>query len=197
MNAELTKSTKQIYTGVLIIAIASVLLSITTLIMVTMSKGASASTALSLIATLGIILIVFGILSLVGYILYFMGVNKFKTLVNDNDKPAAKMLYQGVLLGLIGTLIAIIPLIGVVGGIIALVGSIFMIMAYNKMRSSSTMPEEAKKGWNLLFISALVLVCIFVVNFIPVVGSWLNVIGTIIAWVMMIMGWGKIKTHLV
>ncbi|NLL27312.1 MAG: hypothetical protein GX259_00795 [Bacteroidales bacterium] len=203
MSAELTKSTKQIYTGVLIIALSSVLLAITSFILfvisaVVINKGdMSMSASFSFMAILGLIVVVFGILSFVGYIIYFLGINKFKTLVNNNDKPAAKILFLGVLLSLIGALLAIIPVIGVVGGFVSLAGSILMIVAYNKLKNSSTMPEKAKKGWSLLFISALALVLVFVIGFIPVAGLWLSSIVSIFAWIMIIIGWKKIKTHLV
>ena len=203
MSAELTKSTKQIYTGVLIIALSSVLLAITSFILfvisaVVINKGdMSMSASFSFMAILGLIVVVFGILSFVGYIIYFLGINKFKTLVNNNDKPAAKILFLGVLLSLIGALLAIIPVIGVVGGFVSLAGSILMIVAYNKLKNSSTMPEKAKKGWSLLFISALALVLVFVIGFIPVAGLWLSLIVSIFAWIMIIIGWKKIKTHLV
>ena len=102
-----------------------------------------------------------------------------------------------MLLSLIGALLAIIPVIGVVGGFVSLAGSILMIVAYNKLKNSSTMPEKAKKGWSLLFISALALVLVFVIGFIPVAGLWLSSIVSIFAWIMIIIGWKKIKTHLV
>ena len=100
MSAELTKSTKQIYTGVLIIALSSVLLAITSFILfvisaVVINKGdMSMSASFSFMAILGLIVVVFGILSFVGYIIYFLGINKFKTLVNNNDKPL-----QNIILG--------------------------------------------------------------------------------------------------
>lgn len=138
-------------------------------------------------ALLGPVLV--GILALAGYVYYFLGIKGMKesataTLMGDGT---AKV-YKGALLGLVGTLIGIIPLIGFIGTILEIVGFVFMMMGFNSLRQLS-LNELAAKGAHQLWLMMVLSIVSAVVGIIPLVGNILSLILSIVILALAFLGW--------
>ena len=138
-------------------------------------------------ALLGPVLV--GILALAGYVYYFLGIKGMKesaetTLMGDGT---AKV-YKGALLGLVGTLIGIIPLLGFIGTILEIVGFVFMMMGFNSLRQLS-LNELAAKGAHQLWLMMVLSVVSAVVSIIPLVGNILSLILSIVILALAFLGW--------
>ena len=138
-------------------------------------------------ALLGPILV--GILALAGYVYYFLGIKGMKesaetTLMGDGT---AKV-YKGALLGLVGTLIGIIPLLGFIGTILEIVGFVFMMMGFNSLRQLA-LNELAAKGAHQLWLMMVLSVVSAVVSIIPLVGNILSLILSIVILALAFLGW--------
>lgn len=138
-------------------------------------------------ALLGPILV--GILALAGYVYYFLGIKGMKesaaaTLMGDGT---AKV-YKGALLGLVGTLIGIIPLLGFIGTILEIIGFVFMMMGFNSLRQLS-LNELAAKGAHQLWLMMVLSVVSAVVGIIPLVGNILSLILSIVILALAFLGW--------
>ena len=115
-----------------------------------------------------------------------------KSLTGTPDFPAANNLYLGVLLGLIGSVVALIPFIGFLGTLCSFVGFIFMMIAFNKMKVSTTLPASAVSGSSKLFVSMLLALIGGVLGLIPIAGGILEAIMSIIVLIFGFMGWSAI-----
>lgn len=138
-------------------------------------------------ALLGPILV--GILALAGYVYYFLGIKGMKesaetTLMGDGT---AKV-YKGALLGLVGTLIGIIPLLGFIGTILEIIGFVFMMTGFNSLRQLS-LNELAAKGAHQLWLMMVLSVVSAVVSIIPLVGNILSLILSIVILALAFLGW--------
>lgn len=138
-------------------------------------------------ALLGPILV--GILALAGYVYYFLGIKGMKeSAAGSIMGEGTAQVYKGALLGLIGTVIGIIPLLGFVGVILEIVGFVFMMMGFNKLRQLSLNAMAAKGAQQLWLMMVLSLVSA-ALSLIPLVGNILSLILSVVILVLAFLGW--------
>lgn len=138
-------------------------------------------------ALLGPILV--GILALAGYVYYFLGIKGMKESAAETPMgDGTAKVYKGAMLGLVGTLIAIIPLLGFIGTILEIVGFVFMMMGFNSLRQLS-LNELAAKGAHQLWLMMVLSVVSAVVSIIPLVGNILSLILSIVILALAFLGW--------
>ena len=118
--------------------------------------------------------VIASLIVIAGYVFYFIGINGMKkSLTGTPDFPAVNNLYLGVLLG-------------------SFVGFIFMMIAFNKMKVSTTLPASAVSGSSKLFVSMLLALIGGVLGLIPIAGGILEAIMSIIVLIFGFMGWSAI-----
>jgi hypothetical protein len=203
-------STKTIFNGVLLFSIAGVLypifnfvdglvnVKLYTAIKLAKAFGASVPfneriTGLAIVCWILLAAIIFG------YYLYLKGLTDFEKVVEPADAENVKKVKTATILVLVG--MGIIFLFGVlgwrmagfIGGILNIVAYVFMLLGFSGLKSSSTFPEMARSGANMLFVSMILLLCAVVLGWIPFVGGILNIIVSVVAFIMVFMGWSKIK----
>ena len=138
-------------------------------------------------ALLGPVLV--GILALAGYVYYFLGIKGMKESAAETPMgDGTAKVYKGALLGLVGTLIGIIPLLGFIGTILEIVGFVFMMMGFNSLRQLS-LNELAAKGAHQLWLMMVLSVVSAVVSIIPLVGNILSLILSIVILALAFLGW--------
>lgn len=188
-------STKSIFTGVLLYSlggiVAAILVGITAIV-ATAGFASGSGGAIGAAAGLGIFAVIAGIVVIVGYILYFIGIGKFRDAVDEADKPTVQKIYTAIIILIAGTVIALIPILGIVGKIANIVAYILMLLAYMNLRDSSTFPELARAGAKILFLSMIISLCGVILGWIPVL-SIVGGICQIAAFVMVFIGWSRIK----
>jgi uncharacterized membrane protein len=199
MNKTLwSQQTKKIFNGILLFSIAWIAYGIFEPIESLFSgigtlasfSGASdptggAGTALSIITYL--LLIGIGL----GYILTIVGLGNFGNILDEADKKAVGSVRTAFILALIAVVLDFLPLPGIIGGIVYLIAVILMLVGYGKLKKSSSFPGG--KGASTLFVAMILIVVGWVLDFIPLIGDWMEALLTIIAYIMTLVGWNKIK----
>lgn len=200
----------KVFTSVLIIVILGVISAIfTSFIAATASLELTAAIAsgssLPFTAVLSVLII--PLLVVAGNIYYCIALKGLANAVHENDAPAVKKLRSAAILSIISSLVGlciflvilsgdltVIGVLSVVIGIACLVLSviayIFTLIGYSKLKNSETFP--GKDGAKLLFIAAIIALCCGVVGAIPFLGV-IGGLGAIVAFVLQIVGWLKIK----
>jgi hypothetical protein len=213
MNTEMwSKSTKAIFNGVLLFSIGGVLLPIINFAdglanaklyaAIKMAKAFGSGSAIPFadrvtgLAVFGWILLA---VIIFGYYLYLKGLTEFETAVEPSDSENVKKIKTATILVLVGMgVIFLFGILGIgmgkfIGGCLNIVAYILMLLAYSALKSSSTFPEAARAGANMLFISMILLLCAVVLGWIPFIGGILSIIVSVIAFFMVFTGWSKIK----
>lgn len=132
---------------------------------------------------------VVGILALAAFVYYFLGIKGMKeSAVETALAEGTEKIYKGALLGIIGTVVGLIPLIGLIGGLVSLVGFIFMLMGFNSVRKTN-LSAEAAKGAQQLYLTMVLTIVAAVVGLIPVLGGIIAAIISIITVIYAILGW--------
>jgi hypothetical protein len=197
-KASWSQQTKKIFNGILLFSIAWIVYGIFEPIESLFSgigtlasfSGASdptggAGTVLSIITYL--LLIGIGL----GYILTIVGLGHFGTVLEDADKKAVGSVRTAFILALIAVALDFLPLPGIIGDILYLIAIILMLVGYSKLKKSPTFPGG--HGASTLFVAMILIVVGWGLDFIPFIGDWIESLLTIIAYIMTLVGWNKIK----
>lgn len=185
-----SQTTKQIYNGVLIYSLCGVAKSIVdpivnaTSAMSMLTGGSSSSFNFGTVLSIAIIF---------GYVYFFLGLKKFRTVVDAADESAVKKVYLAVLLNIIAYVVALIPLMGIIGKIISIVAFIYMMIGFAGMKNSSTFPVKARKGASNLFVAMILSIVGTVLGWLPLIGGVIGAIPNIISFILIIVGWKKIS----
>jgi len=149
----------------------------------------------SIIPVIGWILnIVVAILIIICYVYFLIGLKGMRSsLVNLDDAAAVNNIYTGSIIGIVGAIVFAIPLISFVGGILSIIAYVMMLLGYNKMRNSVSLPPLAKSGAFLLFIAMIVELIAGILGFIPFAGAIIGAIGSVAVFILGLMGWKKIS----
>lgn len=203
-NSAWSLTTKGMYNAVLIQTIcgaANALISAILMIQLMSADSLSDLAALADGASVwGILGTIAGIGSLVGFILFFMNIAKFKTLVNANDAPAVGNIHTAMILTIVNAVLSIlgvfIPFLGIITLIIAIIALVFQLMGYNALKNSTTFPDIAREGANKIFTAIIIsLVAGFISGLFSVLVPILGLIAylaVIYAWIMQLQGWALI-----
>ncbi|MDR0692118.1 MAG: hypothetical protein LBF69_03670 [Prevotellaceae bacterium] len=127
-----------------------------------------------------------------GYIMVIIGLKKLGDILEEADKKPVASLRTAFILALIAVALDILPLIpGIIGDILYLIAVILMLVAYGKLKKSATFAGSA--GASTLFVAMILIIVGWGVDLIPLLGDWVEGILTIIAYIMTLSGWKKIK----
>jgi hypothetical protein len=211
MNNEMwSKSTKAIFLGVLLFSIAGVLhpiidwadalVNVKLYAGIKLAKAFGASVPFGERVT-GLAVMAWILLAAIiaGYYLYLKGLTEFEKAVDPADSEGVKKIKTATILVLVGMgVIFLFGILGIsmggfIGGVLNIVAYVLMLLGYSALKSSSTFPEAARSGANMLFVSMILLLCAVVLGWIPFVGGILKMIVSVIAFLMVFMGWSKIK----
>lgn len=194
------ESTKQIYTGVLLYSLLGILDSILSPIfslanaasMVSAFAGGGgydvfgADDAVELLIKLGIV---------AGYVMYFLGLGKFQPLQQSTeDSSAVGKIKTAALLVAVGYLLSFIPVAGgFLDAILSFVGFILSLMAFSVLKNSLTFPVKGKTGAAKIYTAMILQLIAVIIGWIPIVGGFFASILSIIAFIMILIGWAAIK----
>ena len=196
-NSLWSKVTGSLYKAVLTQAISGItvcLLSVVSVIMINSDpigyvKGGGFQTIL-------ILIMIAGIGSLVGFILFFINITKLKEQVNSLDAQAVGNIHTAMILAIIYAIVSVIGRFVLFMNIIALVLSIvafaFQFMGYSALKSSTTFPEIARAGAGKIFTAMILNLVGLVICWIPIIG-FISVILSIFALVFTLNGWKLIS----
>lgn len=185
-------STSKIFSGVLLFSLSGIV-------------GGLFAVILALSGSLGAALwigVLTGIATILGYVLYLMGLGELQGILQGEDASAIAKVKLAAILLIIGAcvsvLFSIVPLFGtIVGGIISgilnLVGCILCVMAFAQLKKSTTFPATALSGVSKLYVAYLLNLIgygLMLTVILVVVAPILN----LVAFIMILIGWAGVKS---
>ena len=194
--------TRKIFNGVLLFSIASIIVSVMGGIS-WFGKGVSiAAGGYAGVNIFTILMWLFSLCAIAGYVLYMVGLGEMRTLVSASDSSAVGNIRMAVILMIISM---VIDLFGVrilfwIGSILEIIAAIMMMVSFSKLRKSETMSEKARSGFSQLFVAMLLII---IGVGIGIIFGWIPILGyvaKVLAWVagavgfiMTITGWTMVK----
>ena len=180
-------STSKIFSGVLLFSLSGIV-------------GGLFAVILALSGSLGAALwigVLTGIATILGYVLYLMGLGELQGILQGEDASAIGKVKLAAILLIIGAcvsvLFSIVPLLGtIVGSIISGILNIVGVMAFAQLKKSTTFPATALSGVSKLYVAYLLNLIgygLMLTVILAVVAPILN----LVAFIMILIGWAGVK----
>ncbi|CCZ07018.1 MULTISPECIES: hypothetical protein [Culturomica] len=184
-------STSKIFSGVLLFSLSGIV-------------GGLFAVILALSGSLGAALwigVLTGIATILGYVLYLMGLGELQGILQGEDASAIGKVKLAAILLIIGAcvsvLFSIVPLLGtivgsIISGILNIVGCILCVMAFAQLKKSTTFPATALSGVSKLYVAYLLNLIgygLMLTVILAVVAPILN----LVAFIMILIGWAGVK----
>ena len=184
-------STSKIFSGVLLFSLSGIV-------------GGLFAVILALSGSLGAALwigVLTGIATILGYVLYLMGLGELQGILQGEDASAIGKVKLAAILLIIGAcvsvLFSIVPLLGtivgsIISGILNIVGCILCVMAFAQLKKSTTFPATALSGLSKLYVAYLLNLIgygLMLTVILAVVAPILN----LVAFIMILIGWAGVK----
>lgn len=132
------------------------------------------------------------IASLVGLVLYIIGLGKFTQSLDAEGMAGASKLKIAVWLGIAGAVIGLIPLLGtIVAGIIGIVAFVFEFLGYTALMKSDPLHQLGRDGAKTLRISMIIMVIATLIGIFPLTGIIVGIITLVALW-FIYKGWTNI-----
>ncbi|MDR1863996.1 MAG: hypothetical protein LBR08_00300 [Bacteroidales bacterium] len=190
--------TGKIFKGILLFSLAGIVYSIVdpieslvgtvdTLSSVSGGGGVAGSGVLSFISYALLALIA------IGYVLTLMGLGGFRNVLSDVDSDAVGKIRMGFILALVAVGVDFFPLTGWIVGVLNIIAFILMLVGYSALKESGSFPTQARGGAFTLFVAMILLIVGEVLDFIPLVGDYFNALFHLVSYILLLMGWAKIK----
>lgn len=132
-----------------------------------------------------------------GLILFFMGLKKLQEGVDEAGKGATKMLIISAILGIVGLVFDIIPLLGIIASIIFIVAFVFELIGFLRLKTSDSIGEAGKGGVKLLVIAMILAIVQSVLGILPLVGGIIGTVISLVTIVLVFFGWLKIQEGII
>lgn len=184
-------STAKIFTGVLLFSLSGIVGGLVAVM-------ALASGSLGGALWIGLLT---GVATILGYVFYLMGLGELQGTLEGEDaanigrvKLAAILLIIGAVVSI---LLSVIPFLGTVvgsmiSGILNIIGCILCVMAFSALKKSTTFPQSAMNGISKLYVAYLlnlIAYVLYITVLLAIVGPILN----LIAFILILVGWGNVK----
>ena len=134
---------------------------------------------------------------IVGYVLYILGLGKFREILDENDAKAIGKVYIGAILSAASYVWMLFGFWGWVSSVLSIIAFVFMLLGYMSLKNSATFPAKARKGASNLFLSMILgliaSVVALLLGWIPIVGGLIPGLLNLIAFILVFVGWAQIK----
>ncbi len=137
------------------------------------------------------------VVSIFGLILFFIGLSKLKEGLDAAGKSAVSLLIIAAVIGILGLIIDLIPLVGWVAIIIFIIAFIIELIGFIRLKTSSTIGDKGKSGAGLLIVSMVLVIIAAIFWFIPLVGGIISAILSLVALFLVFYGWLKIQSGVI
>ncbi len=137
------------------------------------------------------------VVSIFGLILFFIGLKKLKDGLDPAGQRAVSMLIIAAIVGFVGLIIDLIPLVGWLAIIILMLAFIIELVGFLRLKASETIGDKGKSGAGLLVISMVLVVIAALFWFIPVVGGIISSILSLAALFLVFYGWQRIQSGII
>jgi hypothetical protein len=133
-----------------------------------------------------------------GLILFFIGLNRLKTFLDEIGQEGISKLVWAAILGIIATLFSFIPLVGgIPAGILNLIAFILQLIGLLKLKKSATLGELGASGIGYLIIAMFLMILASFLGLFPFIGGTIKSVISLIAFILIPFGWLKVQEAII
>lgn len=184
-------TTRKIFNSVLLFSLGSIAAGIMAGLSSMWSLGSGAFNVFT------VIIWIWAIAVITGYIMYFAGLGNLRNLVGEKEVSALGQIRTAAILTIAAAVLIALNAPGWIAVIINFAAYVIMLVGFNTLKKSPMMPERARNGFSQLFISMLLAI---IAAGLSVIFGWVGIAVSIIAgllnivaFIMVITGWAAVK----
>lgn len=132
-----------------------------------------------------------------GLVLFFIGLKKLKEGMDEAGQGAVKFLIIAAIIGVVGLLIDLIPLMGLISSLIFIAVFIVELIGFIKLKASKSIGEVGKGGITLLIVAMGLAIVQSIFGLIPFVGGMIGSVISIVAIILVFFGWLKVQEGII
>ena len=133
------------------------------------------------------------VVSIIGFVLFFIGLGQLKSELDETGKGAVKLLVVAAIVGIIGLLIDFIPLVGIVASIVYLASYIIELVAFVRLKNSESIGGTGVQGVKLLLIAMIITLVGVLFGILPLIGGIITKLVSLAAFLLILFGWLKVQ----
>ncbi|MDP2423197.1 MAG: hypothetical protein U1C46_07775 [Bacteroidales bacterium] len=138
------------------------------------------------------------ITAIFGLILFFIGLNRLKSFLDDIGQDGVSKLVLAAIIGVIATFLSFIPLAGgIVAKLLILIAFILQVIGLLKLKKSETFGETGAAGISYLLIALMLMVLASFLGILPFVGGTIKSVISLIAFMLIPFGWLKVQEAII
>jgi len=133
-----------------------------------------------------------------GLILFFIGLSRLKNFLDEKGKEGIRKLIWAAIIGIIATILSIIPIVGSIpAGILLLVAFILQLVGLLKLKQSTTLGVTGANGVNYLLFAIALMILASLFSILPFAGNLIKQLFSFIAFIIIPFGWLKIQEAII
>ncbi|MDO8366313.1 MAG: hypothetical protein Q7T20_05905 [Saprospiraceae bacterium] len=132
-----------------------------------------------------------------GFILFYVGLGNLSLGLDDIGRRAVGLLRIAAIVGIIGGVIDIIPLMGLMSGLLYIAAFILQVLGFLQLKNSLKLGAVGSSGVSLLVAANALAVIATLFGILPIVGGFLAsflYLGTL---ALIILGWLRVQESLI
>lgn len=138
------------------------------------------------------------ITAIIGFILFFLGLGKLKPFLDEIGKRGIGLLVNAAMLGIVAIVIGLIPFLGgIFAGLLYMTAFILQLIGLLKLKNSKTFSPVGVMGVNKLLIAMALMIFGSFLGILPFAGEMINSIISLIALMLILLGWLKIQEDII
>jgi hypothetical protein len=136
--------------------------------------------------------------AIIGFILFFIGLGQLKDFMDEKGKSGVSLLVNAAILGIIALILDFIPLVGgVFAGILYCISFVIQFIGLLKLKSSETIGTTGLVGVNNLLVAMILMIIGSILSILPFAGEYLNSVISLIALILVLIGWLKFQEAII
>lgn len=137
------------------------------------------------------------VVSIFGFVIFFVGLNQLKQAFNPKGQQAVGMLVLGAIIGAAGAVIDLIPLMGIFASVAYLIAFILELIGYSQLKNSSSLGPVGQNGITLIMVAMLLAILQSLFGLLPFVGGFIASVLAIGAFMLSFFGWIKVQEDII
>lgn len=145
------------------------------------------------------------VVTITGFIVFFIGLNKLKQLVDGTGQTATGILMIGAIIGTVAALIDFIPFLGSYAYVVYFLAFLVELIGLIQFKSSRTFGPTGRSGFSVLSIAMVISILRALIGMLPLfddslviffLGDIIISMFTVLALILVLVGWMKVQEDL-
>lgn len=137
------------------------------------------------------------LVAIAGFVLFYVGLGNLALGLDETGRKAAGLLKIAAMVGAVGGLIDLIPLMGWLAGLLYIVAFVLEVVGFMQLKNAPSLGYEGQSGVSQLIVANILAVIAALLGIMPMVGGFLASFLYLGVVALLLSGWLKVQRALI